>query len=98
MRKVVIFVMLLIGILISGGKNGKADTPFICAVTKGEWQNTTETLGCCCYYLVSPQTGKRQFYEAADLNNGLIGPESVKVIAWDYWPDPYITGDAFSMR
>ena len=37
MRKVVIFVMLLIGILISGGKNGKADTPFICAVTKGEW-------------------------------------------------------------
>ena len=65
---------------------------------KREWQNTTETLGCCCYYLVSPQTGKRQFYEAADLNNGLIGPESVKVIAWDYWPDPYITGDAFSMR
>ena len=61
---------------------------------KRDWQKRTETIACASYYLVDPRDGQKHFYEAGDLQNGLIGPEQIKVIAWDYWPDAYYIGDA----
>ena len=59
-----------------------------------DWQDYNETLACVCYYLVDPRDGKKLFFEAGDIQNGLIGPSSVKVVAWDYWPEAYFPGDA----
>ena len=68
----------------------------IMVTIKRDWQSHTELLACVAYYLVDPRNGQRHFYEAGDLQNGLIGPEQVKVVAWDYWPDPYFLGDAYA--
>ena len=69
--------------------------PLIVTIRR-EWQKPTETLACACYYMVDPRDGKRYFFEAGDIQNGMIGPESVKVYAWDYWPEAYQIGDVYS--
>ena len=61
-----------------------------------DWQKHNETLATVCYYLKDPRDGQYHYFEAGDLQNGLIGPESVQVVAWDYWPEPLFPGDAYT--
>lgn len=59
-----------------------------------DWQNWTETLGPV-YYMKSPADGKVQF-RTSDNWDGAIGPDHIRVIAWDYWPDAFQSGDAYA--
>ena len=61
---------------------------------KRNWQHWTETLGPV-YYMQSPWDGDVQFRTHGDWN-GVIGPDDIKVIAWDFWPDAYQEGDAYA--
>lgn len=67
--------------------------PLIVTIQR-DWQKHTETLGPV-YYMKSPWDGKVQF-RTSDNWDGVIGPDSIKVIAWDFWPDAYQKGDAYA--
>lgn len=61
-----------------------------------DWQEHNEVLCCAAYYLKDARDGQKHFFELGNLVDGLIGPESVKVVAWDEWPDAFFPGDAYA--
>lgn len=59
------------------------------ATIQRNWQKKRSCIGPV-YYMQDPETKEWNFYYIhGDLNNFIIGPDSVKVIAWDLWPDSY---------
>ena len=60
---------------------------------KREWQKHTETLAPV-WLMKNPNNGRMEYRTGPGWDE-CIGPDSVKVLAWDYWPDAYKEGDAF---
>lgn len=70
---------------------GKTDVPKgvpLIVTIKQNWVPKRKVLGPV-YYLQSPETKEWNFYETFS-EMGIIGPDSVQVIAWDFWPDGYM--------
>jgi len=64
--------------------------PLIVTV-KCAWKAFQETIGPV-YLLRDPATWRWVYWDGD--RNSLIGPDDVKIIAWDYWPAPVEETDA----
>ena len=69
-----------------GSTNPLKGVPLMVTIQQ-DWQKKRRCIGPV-YYMQDPETKEWNFYINGDLNN-IIGPECVKVIAWDLWPDAY---------